>query len=202
MARKRSDEFVKGLSVSDILRMSSTQFDAFTPQQQRIVTSRLASAANKRIKTFTSKGETSPAVEEAMETGGKFSVAGKSGEAIEKEFERARLFLRQKISSRREWKKVEKLIGERLEARTGIKIAPDKLAEVMSIINYASHNGMNLTRSERYTLMKKYADDEEFGKFDSIDDILTWLRTSSDLYKQSQDDRINDIGTSRFYTVK
>lgn len=109
MARER---IATGMSISDIMDMSISKFESYTPKQQREITSRLASAANKRLRNLEKSGIENPTTIRLNLSGGKISVKGKSGDELKQEFFRAKQFLGSKLSSKKEWKKFEKAITE------------------------------------------------------------------------------------------
>lgn len=93
---------IKGKSVSDIANMSQKSFESLTRKQLATATSRLASAANKRLDRLTKAGYKSDAVQYVKKHGGRFSVKGKSEEQLRSEFMRAKHFLELKTSSVKE----------------------------------------------------------------------------------------------------
>lgn len=107
MARSR---ITQGMSIGNIMDMPMSKFETYTPTQQREIVSRLASAANKRLKTLQSNNIENPTTIRVEMSGGKFSVKGKSGDSLKNEFFRAKQFLGSKFSSTKEWRKFEKKI--------------------------------------------------------------------------------------------
>lgn len=97
-----------GKTISDIMKMSISELQNFTASQQREIVSRLASAANKRIKLLEKRGVDTPALININMNGGKLSVKGKSGDELISEFYKARSFLRSPTSTVRGWNKVLK----------------------------------------------------------------------------------------------
>ena len=98
---KRRDRISSGLSVSDIMNIPMKKFEQYTPAQQRELVSRLASAANKRYKTFEKKGIVNPAVLSMKMEGGKISVRGKNVEQVKEEYFRAKKFLKSIFSTQK-----------------------------------------------------------------------------------------------------
>ena len=105
MARKR---VTQGKTIEDLLKIDMAALQDYTISEQREIVSRLASAANKRLKGLESKGIETPATIKLKMSGGKISVRGKSEEDLFIELYRARQFLRSKTSTRAGWKNVEK----------------------------------------------------------------------------------------------
>lgn len=95
--------------------MSMEKFGTYTPTQQREIVSRLASAANKRLRTLEKSGIENPATLRVELSGGKFSVKGKSGQELKQELFRVKQFLGSKFSSKREWNKFEKKLEAKIK---------------------------------------------------------------------------------------
>lgn len=110
MARSR---VATGMTINDIMNMPMSKFESYSPTAQREITSRLASAANKRLRTLEKSNIQNPATIRLEMSGGKISVRGKEGSELKEEFYRAKQFLRSKFSSKREWKKHIKELQEK-----------------------------------------------------------------------------------------
>lgn len=109
MSKPRS-RIAQGKSIQDILRMPVSKIQGYTPAQQREIVSRLASAANKRLRTLEKSGINNSATSRLNYSGGKISVRSKSGDELIQEMIRARDFLTNKFSSKKEWIKTIKNI--------------------------------------------------------------------------------------------
>lgn len=104
---------VKGKSIRDIMNIAEGDFLSFTEREQKAVTSRLVSAANKRARRFV-KGTGEQINLKSYTSKGKFSVKGKtkkSGELAD-EFKRVKEFLSRKTSSLRGYKEFKKKLEE------------------------------------------------------------------------------------------
>lgn len=104
---------VKGKSIRDIMNIAEGDFLSFTEREQKAVTSRLVSAANKRVRRFVkSTGEQVNLKSYTSE--GKFSVKGKTkkGGELAHEFNRVKEFLSRKTSSVRGYKEFKKKLEE------------------------------------------------------------------------------------------
>lgn len=88
---------VNGMSVEDIMKLSQADIGRLSRQDLAKVTSRLASAANKRIK----RAVGTPYEQTILHRAGNatFSVKGKNQGQLQGEFARARNFLQKKTSS-------------------------------------------------------------------------------------------------------
>ena len=109
-----------GKSIKDIMKMSVDDFQRYSPAEQREFVSRLASAANKRIRSLEKKGVDTPALINIRLSGGKLSVRGKEGEALISEFFRARSFLKSPTSTVKGWNKVLKGVEKAFNEMKGI----------------------------------------------------------------------------------
>ena len=112
MARKRVSQ---GKTIKDILKMNVSTLQGYSVREQREIVSRLASAANKRLRGLESKDIETPATIKLKMSGGKVSVKGKSEDELLNEFYRARQFLNAKTSTRTGWKNVEKGVEKAIQ---------------------------------------------------------------------------------------
>lgn len=202
MARTyKKQSVVSGLKISDILKMPETQFKQYSVSDQRKIVGRLVSAGNKRLKAFERKGDSSPAVYEVLESGGKFSTRGKDESELLKEMNRARSFMRQEISKVSVWKKTREKVLKGLREKREIYLNESQVTDVMRLVNIVRAN-RPLTREERYALIKQGILELRKGE-ESIEEIGRRLSQEMDeLYKQSQEDYINATSVSDFFTVK
>ena len=103
---------VTGKSIRDIMNIAEGDFLSLTEKEQKAVTSRLVSAANKRVRRFVkSVGEVNL---KSYTSEGKFSVKGKTkkGGELAHEFNRVKEFLSRKTSSIRGYKQFKKKLNE------------------------------------------------------------------------------------------
>lgn len=97
--------YVKGKSTEDLLNMGWDAFSVLSPTELRQVVSRLADAANKRLKRL---GTTvTPATEQAKRGGGKFTTKGKDFTELKAEFVRVRAFLVNPTSTKKGYEKLK-----------------------------------------------------------------------------------------------
>lgn len=128
MSKEKKDRHakVKGRSIQDLMSMSAEEFNKLSHRELKTVTSRLVSAANKRLKRFEKAGISTPAQRRVEESGGKFSVKGKSLNQTRAEFVRAKQFLESRSSTRKGWESIQKDTISRL-AKMGIDIDKNQL---------------------------------------------------------------------------
>lgn len=113
---------VSGLSVNDILSMDWTDVQKLNRRDLSQLTSRLASAGNKRLRRLEKAGlEDSPAYSAIQRSGGDFSVKNKTINDLRSEYNRVRTFLSPttKTSSVRGARQVEKEFKKRLGFKEG-----------------------------------------------------------------------------------
>ena len=121
----------KGYSVNDIMDMGIEDFSNLTKPQLREAVSRLASAANKRLKRISRDDIISPAQMEAVDSGGKFSTRGKSEIELQVEFRRVSNFLRDKTSTVTGARQLEEDVREELKRRYGIGIDKNNFRDML-----------------------------------------------------------------------
>ena len=107
---------VKGLKISDILKMDWEQINKLSTRDLKQVTSRLVSASNKRIRALekTPRGKYSYAYKTVEERGRKFSVRGKNVGQVKQEFKLTKRFLEMKTSTTKGWKETRTEMEQRV----------------------------------------------------------------------------------------
>ena len=119
MARKKSTESkidVNGLSINDIMNLGFDFLNSLQEKDIKKVTSRLVSAANKRIRRLRDSevGKYSPSLDKINKMGRMFSVEGKNTNQVRNEFKQVKAFLQKKTSTISGYKAVRKKTMERL----------------------------------------------------------------------------------------
>lgn len=94
---------IKGLSIQDIMDMGWDELNRLTPKDLRIVTSRLVSASNKRIRSLTKASEKeflmSFGLEQTRKMGRQFTIRNKNIAQVKNEFKMAKSFLQKQTST-------------------------------------------------------------------------------------------------------
>ena len=124
---------VEGKTVDDLIR-SGRNVGRMTESTLRQIVTRLASAANKRLKRAEQANLDSPAVKEALESGGKFTAKGKGLEGLKAEFVRLKTFLQYKTSTIKGWQ-AEQRFAMAESRRRGIFSDNDKPKPKPPVIN-------------------------------------------------------------------
>lgn len=201
MAKTRS-RIATGLKIPDIMGFSEEKLMSYTSTQQREIVSRLASAANKRLRNLERKGYETPASMRVEYSGGKISVKGKSGTELINEFNRAKRFLKSPSSTIKGWKKQVEKIEKELEGTEfeGVEITPDSSARAVignafALYDIISENHPELVaRREKYEILRHISEHIENKKpFNVIlSDTINWLENEREaqqrLYDELQDE--------------
>ena len=153
---KKRNRIASGLTIQDIMSMDMKKFESYSLREQKEITSRLASAANKRLKTFERKEIVNPAVLKMQMEGGKISVKNKSQDEIKEEYFRAKTFLKSKFSTQK-----------------GYKQYMEKLNDSLNIDQKGIYKGMNAS------LLYSTA----FAYYDALQDISPSIQNVKDKYK-------------------
>ena len=172
---------VKGLSIKDILNMDWSDLNAFTNKELKQITSRLVSAANKRVRRLegSSLGTSSMAYQSVERRGRMFSVKGKNVNQVRNEFKLASNFLKMKTSTVSGWKQYQKDVAKKMKSASGIDIN-----------KWSDDN-----KSKMWKVYRKFEEQHggEFKKGDS-DRIIQYLMETLDKTEtMSEDELLNSI---------
>lgn len=148
-------------------------------------------AANKRLKRLQGMETLSPALNSAMQSGGKFSIKGKTRNEILKEASRALSFINMKTSTVTGAKQFEKNFAAKLSNKSK-NITNDQrktLFDSFRKLQQISPVGLNIYGSER--LVRMLADevvDENYSFEDTMQKALNELEREYEQFMQKQDD--------------
>lgn len=146
-----------GYSINDIMDMGIEEFSNLTKPQLREAVSRLASAANKRLKRVSKDDIVSPAQIEAVASGGKFSTMGKSEIELQVEFRRVSNFLRDKTSTVTGARQLEEEVRAELKKRYGIGIDKSNFRDMLKTFkNLYEESPSTQARKLRYGKLKDF----------------------------------------------
>lgn len=106
---------VTGKSIQQLTRLRVKTVQRMTEKELRAVVTRLASAANKRVRRIEQKGITTPATRAAERSGGKFTAKGKNLNQLRNEYKRIKNFLRNETSTLKGYKKFAKRFERKLQ---------------------------------------------------------------------------------------
>ena len=148
-------------------------------------------AANKRLKRLQGMETLSPALNSVMQSGGKFSIKGKTRNEILKESSRALSFINMKTSTVSGAKQFEKNFAAKLSNKSK-NITNDQrktLFDSFRKLQQISPVGLNVYGSER--LVRMLADevvDENYSFEDTMNKALKELEREYEQFMQEQDD--------------
>lgn len=148
-------------------------------------------AANKRLKRLQGMETLSPALNSVMQSGGKFSIKGKTRNEILKESSRALSFINMKTSTVSGAKQFEKNFAAKLSNKSK-NITNDQrktLFDSFRKLQQISPVGLNIYGSER--LVRMLADevvDENYSFEATMDKALKELEREYEQFMQEQDD--------------
>lgn len=172
---------VNGFSIQDIINMDYDFIRQLSRSQLSKLTSRLVSAANKRIRILEKSdiGLHSFALKNLMARTGseKLSVKGKSQGQIQNVFSTAKNFLTSKTSTVRGFKRVLKNMRTTIESKTGRAVSSVDIAKLFNTLHRGQEMGLieppGSTGSERAVGMIVELMEKNPSK--SIDDLISDL---------------------------
>lgn len=139
MARTKLPKYdVSGFTVDQILNIDPSELNKMNRRQLSAITSRLVSAANKRIRRLQNDpyGSVSPSLQRIKQRGGQFSVKGKNLQALRNEFKQIKQFMGMKTSTLEGWKKTRKYVSEKL----GGELTPDQTSKFWKVYHDLESN--------------------------------------------------------------
>lgn len=147
----------KGRSIKDIMQMDIDEFSHLSKTELRQAVSRLADAANKRLKRMSKSDVVSPAYMEAMDSGNKFSTKGKSEIELQIEFRRVSNFLQDKTSTIKGAKEYMEETRKNLKDSFGIEINKSDFAELIKEYGRIINESPDFqSRALRYKSLKNF----------------------------------------------
>ena len=168
--------------------------DNFATMKRKDLISEMQStidAANKRLKRLQGMETLSPALNSVMQSGGKFSIKGKTRNEILKEASRALSFINMKTSTVSGAKQFEKNFAAKLSNKSK-NITNDQrktLFDSFRKLQQISPVGLNIYGSER--LVRMLADevvDENYSFEDTMNKALKELEREYEQFMQEQED--------------
>ena len=201
MASKRKS-FVSGKSTSELLNMSSGDVSNLTRSQLAQVVSRIASAANKRIRGLQEAGIESPAYERVVESGGKISTKGKNLNQLRSEFLRAKQFMDAKTSSVSGYKKVINNTAKKLLEAGVINANASNVQDLLKIYDRLTKLDPNAKgRGLKYKLLNVIGDQMRISPTASVTDIVyTVERQLESIIEENE--RSNNDEVSQWFNVE
>ena len=191
-----------GKSMDFLLDLDPDVWTQLSDRELRDVVSRLASAANKRVKRAEASDSQSWAVK-SVQRGGKFSVAGKDLEALRNEYQRVRAFLLDPNSTAAGWKQTRSELGDILQGM-GYDVSPSQVERMITLYNHLMEvDGTTLSRENRYKYMKELAEIADGTSWRDAEAILSDMQDAInnlglEVETEVADDQM-ETGISRFF---
>lgn len=188
---------VTGLTIDEIMDIDLDTFNKLSARELKVVTSRLVSASNKRIRGFEKKGIVSPAMR-SLGTRTRFSVRFPKGtknvtNKVRQEFARARSFLTAKTSTIKGYRQYEKQVREDIESQIGRKLNDGEIGKAYRILHKMQESGQIAGRGSKGSLQaREIIFDILNDNFDLDDDSIMDMAEEDyeDFYETSESDNI------------
>ena len=169
----------KGQSIKEIMDIGIDEFSHLSKTELRQAVSRLADAANKRLKRLGKSDLPSPAYMEATEAGSKFSTRGKSEIELQIEFRRVSNFLQDKTSTIKGARAYMEEARQNLKDTFGIDINKSDFAELISDYKRIIDESPDFqSRALRYKNLKNFTirlEDGQLTTTELSDDVVSIL---------------------------
>lgn len=190
MAKKRN-RIASGLTIQDIMSMDMKKFESYSLKEQKEITSRLASAANKRYNRFREKEIINPAVLKMQTEGGKISVKNKNPDELKEEYFRAKKFLKSKFSTQKGYKDYISKLNESLNV-TPKGIYKGMNASLLYSTAFAYYDALqDISPSiqnvkDKYKIANKIAEKMQDGKDEKqiFEEVFAWLSKEYDIMQE------------------
>ena len=184
-----------GKRVDDLLDLNP---DKLSASELRQVVSRIASAGNKRLKRLDAAGVSSRAADVVRESGGKFSVKGKSTAELKAEFMREKNFFDRKTSSLSGIKEVQRETVKTLEQRGVTNIDRDKIGETFALYDKLKERDPSVANKNlKYAVINAIA--ELPDNLDVEGKILAMQEQLEGLYEEQEDLYDEFDGVAEFF---
>ena len=188
---------VNGKSVNELLDINPDKLSAADLRQ---VVSRIASAGNKRLKRLDAAGTTSRAADAVKESGGKFSVKGKTEDELRAEFMREKKFFESKTSSLRGIKEIQRETVKTLESRGVTNIDKDKIGETFALYDKLKELDPSITaKNMKYGVINAIA--ELPDNMDIEEKILAMQEQLEGIYEENEDIYDDFANVSEFFDL-
>ena len=174
---------IKGKSTEELLKINPDKLSAADLRQ---VVSRIASAGNKRLKRLEKSGLSSRAADSIQESGGKFSVKGKTEAELKSEFMREKDFFERKTSSIKGIREIQRETVKTLEQRGVTSVSKDKIGETFALYDKLKERDPSVAnKNMKYAVINAIA--ELPDSMDAEEKILAMQEQLNDLYEEQED---------------
>ncbi len=188
-------------SISYLQNLSNRQLTNLTRNELAKVVSKLASAANKRIKRLLQSNVPSPALISRFERGKvHFSVKGKNVDELKKEYLEVKSYLSAETSTVKGARKVMNTVINTLKNEKGIEITEDQYSAFFRIYEAVKERDPYISlQNIKYQVFEAIANEIDFSSADDI--VKNIIENLEELYKQSMKES-DDYDISRFFEIE
>lgn len=188
---------VTGKSVSELLDINP---DKLSDADLKQVVSRIASAGNKRLKRLEESGMYSPAADDVMDSGGKFSVKNKGRDDLLTEFKREREFYDKKTSSVRGIRDIRNRTAKTLESRGVTNINKEQIGEAFAVYDrLKKYDPSVAVKNLKYATVNAVM--ELNADLDIDDKFLAMIEQLDAIYEEQEELYIDFDGASKFFEI-
>ena len=196
----KQPSMVSGLQVKDILATDVSDLNKLNKKQMQMITGRLVSAGNKRLRRLEQAGLKSPAYNYIMQHGGYFSTKGKNLNQLRSEFIRIKNFMESETGNVKGAREFVKNSIDSL-AKEGVNLTEDEFQDVMEAYEALKRNNPKVAeRSLKYNIINDVQKLVQKGM--SKDDILLEMSKEEvdSSYEKMQDEvQEQNEGVSGFF---
>lgn len=195
MKKIRNNSIVKGKSIKDIMSIDPKDILKMSRKELSIYTSRLASAANKRLKRMYGKEENK------FEYKDKFSVKGKNINQLRAEYARAKSYL-QSNKSLSGMKKTKKKVISGLK-KQGVKITDKQYNKFWSVYQRLKELDPKVSSYiYKYMTMREIADYINDNPEKTVDEVIDGMLADLNSRYEEQKEQEDDGEFSEFFDDK
>lgn len=195
MKKRRNDSIVKGKSIKDIMSIDPKDILKMSRKELSTYTSRLASAANKRLKRMYGKEKNK------FEYKDKFSVKDKNINQLRAEYARAKSYL-QSNNSLSGMKKTKKKVINGLK-KQGVKITGKQYNKFWSVYKRLKEVDPKVSSYiYKYMSMRDVADYINDNPTKNIDEVIDGMMADLNSHYEEQKEQEDDEGFSEFFDDK
>lgn len=188
-------------SISYLQNLTNRQVTNLTRNELAKVVSKLASAANKRIKRLIQSGVPSPALIGRVERGKvKFSVKGKNVDELKKEYLEVKSYLSSETSTVKGARKVMNTVIDTLKNKNGIEITENQYKDFFKIYERVKEADPYISSQQmKYKVFEAISNKMDYANPDDVIDSV--IDDLENLYEQSMKES-DDYDLSRFFEIE
>lgn len=208
MAKKITNSYninLKGSSINQLTNLSASTIKQYDRKNLAKIVTKLASAANKRVKRLEGSGYNTPALRQAHK-GGHFGSKGKNLKQLRTEYKRVSAFLKSETSTVKGYKSFLNRLSEKFSER-GIQIGGGTIEETQDFIDKETRiydwlkerNPFIEESIYKYSVMPKLSEYINQGNLSESAIKKRMQKYINEAYKKLQEFR--NIDTSQFFDI-